>query len=78
MNKKFDSIEALKREGKIYHFKVASLKNVVMLTPHQAYIKEYGDGEYSKACEDLAKWYGLFGTILDDGSVVMNVRDEDE
>ncbi len=77
MEKKFNSIEILKRDGKLYHFKVSTLKNTVMLMPHQAYVKEYGGGDHNKACEDLAKWYGLFGIIADDGSVTMQVRDEE-
>jgi len=76
MEKKFDSIKKLKRDGKLFHFKVSTLKNMVMLQPHQAYVKEYGNGDHNKACEDLSKWYGLFGTINDDGSITMQVRDE--
>jgi hypothetical protein len=78
MSEFYNNLKHLKNAVKSYYIKVISTKDMVILEPKKKYVKEYADGDYTKAIEDLTHWFGILGRIREDGSVEMFVRKEGE
>ena len=76
--KEYKNIKDLKLHTKGYGIMVKHTGDFVMLMPTKKYVKEHGEGNYETACIDLSKWFGLIGMILNDGTVRMSVRGDDE